>query len=64
MDTLTIRNHLMEAMRNFEVIDCHEHLGPEKCRLEINADVFMLFAHYTRATLILAGLPRNTLTLK
>ena len=49
MDTSTIKNHLLDAIRDFEIIDCHEHLGPEKWRLEKMVDVFTLFSHYTRA---------------
>jgi predicted TIM-barrel fold metal-dependent hydrolase len=57
MENITIKNYLLDAIRNFEIIDCHEHLGPEKWRLEKIVDVFTLFSHYTRRTLLLAGLP-------
>jgi uncharacterized protein len=48
---------LVEAMEAFEIIDCHEHLGPEQQRLDKEVDVFTLFAHYTRGDLSVAGMP-------
>jgi uncharacterized protein len=57
MENRTIKNHLLDAIRNFEIIDCHEHLGPENWRLGKIVDVFTLFSHYTRKTLLLSGLP-------
>ena len=46
----------MEALEGFEIIDCHEHLGPEKTRTETPVDVFTLFSHYTRGDLLVAGM--------
>ena len=56
METTTVKNHLLDAIRKFEIIDCHEHLGPEKWRLEQSVDVFTLFSHYTRLDLLGAGI--------
>lgn len=56
-DTMTPREAaLMAALADFEIIDCHEHLGPEKVRLDMEVDVFTLFQHYTRGDLMVAGM--------
>ena len=47
---------LHDAIAEFEIIDCHEHLGPESNRLAARVDVFTLFQHYTRADLVVAGM--------
>ena len=47
---------LVNAMEEFEIIDAHEHLGPEKGRLEMDVDVFTLFSHYTHGDLLVAGM--------
>lgn len=46
----------MRALAEMEVIDCHEHLGPEPGRTRAEVDVFTLFSHYTRGDLFLAGM--------
>ena len=46
---------LVKAMEEFEIIDAHEHLGPEKGRLEMDVDVFTLFSHYTHGDLLVAS---------
>jgi len=51
-----IKAALLEAIREFEVIDCHEHLGPEEERTSQPVDVLNLFGHYTRTDLITAGM--------
>lgn len=51
-----VKKSLVEVMEDFEIIDCHEHLGPEKRRLDTAVDVFTLFAHYTRGDLRVAGM--------
>ena len=51
-----LEKSLCEAMSEFEIIDCHEHLGPEKNRVAADVDVFTLFAHYTRGDLGVAGM--------
>lgn len=47
---------LADEMARLEVIDCHEHLGPERNRLATPVDVFTLFSHYTRHDLAVAGM--------
>lgn len=44
------------ALEAFEIIDCHEHLGPEAHRIATPVDVFTLFSHYTRGDLLVAGM--------
>jgi len=50
---------LMEAMAEMDIIDCHEHLPPERDRTASPQDVFTLFSHYTRHDLFSAGLDRD-----
>jgi predicted TIM-barrel fold metal-dependent hydrolase len=50
---------LIEAMEEFEIIDCHEHLKPEGQRLRTPVDVFTLFSHYTACDLENAGMPET-----
>lgn len=47
---------LVAAMSEWEIIDCHEHLGPEEGRVSQQVDVFTLFGHYTRGDLAVAGM--------
>ena len=47
---------LVKAMEEFEIIDAHEHLGPEKGRVAMDVDVFTLFSHYTHGDLVVAGM--------
>jgi len=47
---------LLSGIREFEIIDCHEHLGPEKTRTDEPADVCNLFGHYTHLDLVTAGM--------
>jgi predicted TIM-barrel fold metal-dependent hydrolase len=56
MSADSLRANLIQAMEQFEIIDAHEHLGPEQTRLEKEVDVFTLFAHYTRGDLAVAGM--------
>ena len=51
-----IEQNLCKAMAEMEIIDCHEHLGPEKNRVGSEVDVFTLFSHYTRGDLSVAGM--------
>ncbi len=44
------------ALAEMEIIDAHEHLGPEKNRLNTAVDVFTLFSHYTKGDLLVAGM--------
>jgi predicted TIM-barrel fold metal-dependent hydrolase len=56
MKTAELEKQLIAALEEFEIIDCHEHLSPEKKRLERKVDVFTLFAHYTEGDLNRAGM--------
>lgn len=56
MQRNSLEDTLYRAMEEFEIIDCHEHLGPEKNRVSAPVDVFTLFAHYTRGDLAIAGM--------
>lgn len=56
MNVESIKKHLVDVMEAQEIIDCHEHLGPEQRRVETPVDVFTLFSHYTRGDLVVAGM--------
>jgi len=49
--------HVFDGIRDLAVIDAHEHLVPEARRLERRVDFSILFAHYTRADFLSAGMP-------
>ena len=51
-----LETSLTDAMAEMEIIDCHEHLGPEKGRVESDVDVFTLFSDYTSRDLLMAGM--------
>ncbi len=51
---------LMAEMQQMEIIDCHEHLPPEKVRTDTPQDVFTLVGHYTRHDLFSAGMDWDT----
>ena len=59
MKLTALEKELVDALAEWEIIDCHEHLGPEKGRLETPVDVFTLFSHYTRGDLSVAGMSDN-----
>jgi predicted TIM-barrel fold metal-dependent hydrolase len=59
MDTERIAAHLIEAMGGLEIIDCHEHIGPERWRTDGEVDVFTLFTSYTPRDLWLAGMSKE-----
>jgi len=58
-ETLTERR-LLEYMGGLDIIDCHEHLPPEKVRTDQPQDVFTLVSHYCRHDLFSAGMDRST----
>ena len=45
-------------MEQLDIVDCHEHLGPEKERTDSPQDVFTLFTQYTNCDLNSAGMDR------
>ncbi len=56
MTTSAIETGLVRAMEEFEVIDCHEHLGPEQGRTGREVDAFDLIGSYVRLDLLSAGM--------
>jgi len=56
MGLMELERDVIAALEQFEIIDCHEHLGPEANRVAARVDVFTLFSHYTRGDLIVAGM--------
>lgn len=51
-----IKDELLEAIRGLDwVVDAHEHLAPERDRLNMEPDVCFLFAHYLTGSLHAAG---------
>lgn len=54
--SVELENRLVSAIEALEIIDCHEHLGPEAGRVATPVDVFTLFSHYTRGDLLVAGM--------
>ncbi|MCS7179731.1 MAG: hypothetical protein NZ891_00035, partial [bacterium] len=54
-----MKEKLMEIMDEIEIIDAHEHLPPERVRLEREVDVFILFSHYTKGDLLRAGMTED-----
>jgi len=59
MNLSPIEHSLLKAIEEFEVVDAHEHLPPEKVRLEQKIDVFTLFSQYTRIDLWASGMPKG-----
>jgi predicted TIM-barrel fold metal-dependent hydrolase len=51
-----LEQSLYDAVAEMEIIDCHEHLGPERNRVATPVDVFTLFSHYTSGDLRVAGM--------
>lgn len=51
-----IEQKVFDGLSDMKVIDAHEHLIPEKTRLEKKIDFFILFSHYTEADLMSAGM--------
>jgi len=51
-----IEANLVKAFEGFKIVDAHEHLPPEKVRVEQEVDALTLFSHYTRTDLITAGM--------
>ena len=54
MKLTDLEKNLVDAMASWEIIDCHEHLGPEAERVQKTVDVFTLFSHYTHGDLNVA----------
>ncbi|MBU0608404.1 MAG: hypothetical protein KKI08_11000 [Armatimonadetes bacterium] len=54
-----LKQRLLDEMRTWEIIDCHEHLPPESVRISQPVDALTLFSHYTHNDLITAGMSRE-----
>ena len=54
-----LKQRMLDEMRTWEIIDCHEHLPPESVRLSQPVDALTLFSHYTHNDLITAGMSRE-----
>ncbi|MDK1031633.1 MAG: amidohydrolase family protein, partial [Planctomycetia bacterium] len=52
-----VKQQLIEYMQGLEIIDCHEHLTPEKKRIEREVDVLTLVSLYAWFDTVSAGLP-------
>ena len=59
MKLTKLEQALADEMAKLEIIDCHEHLGPEANRVAAQVDVFTLFSHYTRHDLAVAGMSQE-----
>ncbi len=51
-----LERNLVRAIEAMDIIDAHEHLGPEAVRVAEPVDVFTLFSQYTRGDLEVAGM--------
>lgn len=51
---------LMEAISGLEIIDSHEHFGPESDRLKMPIDALFLFRDYSHWDLLSAGMSEET----
>lgn len=49
---------LLRELEQFEIIDCHEHIGPESTRLRAHVDAFTFLSHYLEGDLAVAGMSR------
>ncbi len=51
---------LIEELEKLMIYDCHEHLPPEKARLQSAPDAFTIFSHYCQHDLYTAGMALET----
>lgn len=51
-----VYSRLLAAIEAIPVIDAHEHLPPERVRLETEVDALTFFSHYTKNDLLRSGL--------
>jgi len=56
MKLSAIAAKLVRAFEDFEIVDAHEHLPPEKVYVKQGVDAMTLFSHYVRYDLITAGM--------
>lgn len=55
----TLENNLYKQINEIEIIDTHEHLGPETNWINAYADVFKMFSQYAQDDLLRAGMPMS-----
>ena len=56
MNHIDLEEGLFETLKSIPVIDCHEHLPPEKVRVSTRVDALTFFRHYNRFDLVNAGM--------
>lgn len=54
-------NELLNELKTLNIVDAHEHLGPEESPPEVARDFSMLFKHYTPNDLNAAGAAKDEL---
>ncbi len=59
MDVMAIEKGLLAELERMEIIDAHEHIGPERVRLETPVDAFTFLSHYLEGDLAVAGMSRS-----
>lgn len=62
MNNDTLADEIFEELEDILTIDAHEHLPPEKSRLDELRDFYSLFEHYCQADLISAGATEEDLS--
>lgn len=53
-------NGLVRAINEMPLVDSHEHLLPERERLDLKPDLFLLASHYLNNDMVSAGMPVST----
>ena len=59
MSSSEIRSRLRDEIARMTIIDCHEHLMPERLRTGRPVDATILFSHYCETDLLTAGMSRQ-----
>ena len=54
-----IKEKILDKIEEIQIIDSHEHLGPEKEELKIKRDIFSLFSTYSKFDLKQAGMSED-----
>lgn len=56
MNRIDLEKGLLNTLASMPIIDCHEHLPPEKVRVSTKVDALTFLSHYNRFDLIVAGM--------
>jgi len=56
MSLESVKEYILSEISQFDIVDAHEHLAPERERVKMKVDVCTLFSHYTRNDFISAGM--------